>query len=141
MSFRSNDSMKPAAFWTGASTARPFSSLVDGGAGAGGARCSCRRRPGLRQGGEPSEDRRYLDGIAAIDDATIFVGVRFALERMKQLVETAGAAALAAVLFGEIPIRDGERGCVVFTGGNAETARLGDSLAGAAPLEIPPAVG
>jgi threonine dehydratase len=60
---------------------------------------------------------------------------------MKQLVETAGAAALVAVLFGEIPIRDGERVCVVFTGGNAETGRLGDLLSGAAPLEIPPAVG
>ena len=84
--------------------------------------------------------RRYLDGIALIDDATILAGVRFALERMKQLVEPAGAAALAAVLFGHVPIHDGERVCVVFSGGNVETGRLGDLLAGAAPLEIPAAV-
>jgi threonine dehydratase len=84
--------------------------------------------------------RRYLDGIALIDDATILAGVRFALERMKQLVEPAGAAALAAVLFGHVPIHDGERVCVVFSGGNVETDRLGDLLAGAAPLEIPAAV-
>ena len=85
--------------------------------------------------------RNYLDGIFLLDDATILAGTRFALERMKQLVEPAGAAALAAVLFGEVPIHDGERVCVVFSGGNVETGRLGDLLAGAAPLEVPPAVG
>jgi threonine dehydratase len=84
--------------------------------------------------------QRYLDGIALLDDATILAGVRFALERMKQLVEPAGAAALAAVLFGEIPIHDGERVCVVFSGGNVDPARLGDLLAGAALLDVPPAV-
>jgi threonine dehydratase len=84
--------------------------------------------------------KRYLDGIALIDDATILAGVRFALERMKQLVEPAGAAALAAVLFGHIPINDGERVCVVFSGGNVEVDRLGELLAGAAPLEVPPVV-
>ncbi len=85
--------------------------------------------------------RRYLDGIVLIDDAEILAGVRFALERMKQLVEPSGAAALAAVLFGEIPINDGDRVCVVFSGGNVEMGRLGEMLASAAPLEIPPAVG
>jgi threonine dehydratase len=84
--------------------------------------------------------QRYLDGIALIDDATILGGVRFALGRMKQLVEPAGAAALAAVLFGEIPIHDGERVCVVFSGGNVETDRLGELLAGAAPLDVPDVV-
>jgi len=85
--------------------------------------------------------RRYLDGIVLLDDPTILAGVRFALERMKQLVEPAGAAALAAVLFGKVPIHDGERVCVVFSGGNVETGRLGELLAGAAPLDVPPAVG
>ena len=84
---------------------------------------------------------RYLDGVLLIDDATILAGVRFALERMKQLVEPAGAAALAAVLFGHVPVRDGERVCVVLSGGNVDPARLGDLLAGAAPLNIPPLVG
>ena len=84
--------------------------------------------------------RRYLDGIVLLDDATILAGVGFALERMKQLVEPAGAAALAAGLFGRIPIGDGERVCVVLSGGNVETDRLGELLAGAAPLDIPAAV-
>jgi threonine dehydratase len=84
--------------------------------------------------------RRYLDEIVLIDDATILAGVRFALERMKQLVEPAGAAALAAVLFGQVPIHDGERVCVVFSGGNVEVGRLGELLAGAAPLDVPAVV-
>jgi threonine dehydratase len=84
--------------------------------------------------------QRYVDGIALLDDATILAGMRFALERMKQLVEPAGAAALAAVLFGHVPIHDGERVCVIFSGGNVDPARLGELLAGAAPLEVPSAV-
>ncbi len=85
--------------------------------------------------------RRYLDGIVLLDDATILAGLRFALERMKQLVEPAGAAALAAVLFGEVPIHSGDRVCVVFSGGNVDPLRLGELLAGAAPLDVPAAVG
>ncbi len=84
--------------------------------------------------------RRYLDGIVLLDDPTILSGMRFALERMKQLLEPAGAAALAAVLFGRVPIRDRERVCVVFSGGNVDPSRLGELLAGAAPLDVPPAV-
>ncbi len=85
--------------------------------------------------------QHYLDGVALIDDAAILAGVRFSLERMKQLVEPAGAAALAAVLFGRIPVRDGERVCVVLSGGNVDPGRLGELLAAAAPLEVPPLAG
>ncbi len=71
---------------------------------------------------------RYLDDIVLLDDDTILAGVRFAAERMKQVLEPAGAAALAAVLHGRIPIRDGERVCVVASGGNVEISRLGEFL-------------
>ena len=56
------------------------------------------------------------------------------MERLKQVVEPAGAAALAAVLAGAIPIRGGDRVCVILSGGNVAIERLGDLLAGAAPL-------
>jgi len=69
-----------------------------------------------------------------LDDPTILAGVRFAAERMKQVLEPAGAAALAAVLFGRLPINTGERVCVVACGGNVDLTRLGDLLAAAAPL-------
>ena len=55
-------------------------------------------------------------------------------ERMKQLLEPAGAAALGALLTGRIPLRDGDTVCVVASGGNVDLARLPDMLALAAPL-------
>ncbi len=78
--------------------------------------------------------QRYLEGIVLVDDATILAGLRFAVERMKQVVEPAGAAALAAVLAGRIPIRDGERVAVVLSGGNVAVDRLGELLAAAGTL-------
>jgi threonine dehydratase len=78
--------------------------------------------------------RRYLEDIAILDDPQILSGVRFAAERLKQALEPAGAAALAAVLHGRIPIRDGERVAVVASGGNLDIGRIGELMAGAAPL-------
>ncbi len=71
---------------------------------------------------------KYLDDIVILDDSTILAGLRFAAERMKQVLEPAGAAALAAVIHGRIPIREGERVCVVASGGNVEISRLGEFL-------------
>ena len=78
--------------------------------------------------------RRLLDDVILLDDAEILAGLRFAAERMKQVLEPAGAAALAAVLHGRIPLRDGERVCVVFSGGNVDVARFGELIAAAGPL-------
>src|SRR6185503_6514866 len=75
--------------------------------------------------------KRLLDGIVLLDDATILAGMRFAIERLKQVVEPAGAAALAAVLSGSVPIRDGDRVVVVVSGGNVEVSRLGELLGAA----------
>jgi threonine dehydratase len=79
--------------------------------------------------------RRLVDGICLLDDPTILGGLRFALERLKQVVEPAGAAALAAVLAGRVPLEDGERVAVVLSGGNVEVDRLGDLLAAARRLD------
>ena len=78
--------------------------------------------------------QRYLDGVVLVDDETILGGLRFALERTKQVLEPAGAAALSAVLTGAIPIRDGDRVCVILSGGNVATDRLADLLARARPI-------
>ena len=78
--------------------------------------------------------QRYLDGIVLLDDAEILSGVRFALERTKQALEPAGAAALAALLHGRIPLRSGERVAVVASGGNLDIGRIDELVAGAAPL-------
>jgi threonine dehydratase len=78
--------------------------------------------------------RQYVDDIVLLDDPTIMAGMRFAAERMKQLLEPAGAAALAALLAGRIPIRTGDRVAVVASGGNVEVSRIGELFAGAGPL-------
>ena len=78
--------------------------------------------------------QRYVDDVVLVDEATILAGLRFAVERLKQVLEPAGAAALAALLAGRIPIAAGDRACVVLSGGNVDVARLGELLAGAGPL-------
>jgi threonine dehydratase len=78
--------------------------------------------------------KRHLAGVVLLDDATILAGVRFGLERLKQVLEPAGAAALAAVLAGRIPYRSGDRVAVVLSGGNIEVSRLGELVAAAGHL-------
>ncbi|MHB8960189.1 MAG: threonine ammonia-lyase [Candidatus Limnocylindrales bacterium] len=78
--------------------------------------------------------RHYLEDDLLLSDAAILAGLRFSVERLKQVVEPAGAAALAAVLTGAVPLRAGDRVCVILSGGNVAVDRLGDLLAGAAPL-------
>jgi threonine dehydratase len=78
--------------------------------------------------------QRYVEEVVLIDDATILAGLRFALARMKQVIEPAGAAALGATMTGRIPIHDGERVAVVLSGGNVEVGRLGELIEQAGPL-------
>lgn len=78
--------------------------------------------------------RRFVEDVVLIEDAAILSGLRFTLERVKQVVEPAGAAGIAALLTGLIPVRSGERVCVVLSGGNVDMARLGELLAAATPL-------
>jgi threonine dehydratase len=73
--------------------------------------------------------RRYVDAMVLVDDVTIARGMRFALERMKQLLEPAGAAALGALIAGRVPVREEETVCVVASGGNVDLARLPELLA------------
>jgi threonine dehydratase len=70
-----------------------------------------------------------VDGFVVVGEATIARGVVFALERMKQLLEPAGAAALGAVLAGAIPIRDGATVACIASGGNIDLQRLPEVMA------------
>ncbi len=55
--------------------------------------------------------QRYVEEVVLIDDPTILAGLRFGVERLKQVLEPAGSAALAAVLTGAVPLRDRATGC------------------------------
>jgi threonine dehydratase len=78
--------------------------------------------------------RTLVDDWVLLDDATILAGLRFGLERLKQVLEPAGAAALAAVLAGRVRVRAGERVAVVLSGGNVDVARLGALIEAAGQL-------
>ena len=78
---------------------------------------------------------RLVDGFVVVSEATIARGVVFALERMKQLLEPAGAAALGAVLDGAIPVRDGETVACIASGGNIDLQRLPEIMAVAASTD------
>ncbi|HVQ22968.1 MAG TPA: pyridoxal-phosphate dependent enzyme, partial [Candidatus Saccharimonadia bacterium] len=72
---------------------------------------------------------RLVDGFVVVSEAIIARGVVFALERMKQLLEPAGAASLGAVLAGVIPIGDGETAACIASGGNLDLHRLPEIMA------------
>jgi threonine dehydratase len=62
---------------------------------------------------------RYLDDVIAVDEETIAQAVLLLLEREKTVAEGAGAAALAGVLTGKLPL-EGKRVAVVVSGGNID---------------------
>jgi threonine dehydratase len=72
--------------------------------------------------------QRYVDEVILVSEEMILAGLRFTLERVKQVVEPAGAAAIGALLAGQVPIRDGDTVCAVLSGGNVDMARLGELL-------------
>jgi threonine dehydratase len=63
-----------------------------------------------------------------VGDDEILAALRLLLERTKLLVEPAGAAGLAGLLSGRIPLENGPA-VVVLRGGNIDLAQLGSFLA------------
>jgi threonine dehydratase len=71
--------------------------------------------------------QKYVDEIMLVTDDEIRAGMRLLLERAKALAEPAGAAGLAALLVGKIPVA-GKRVVVVISGGNVDVAKLPELL-------------
>jgi threonine dehydratase len=63
--------------------------------------------------------QRHVERILLVSEAEIRATMRFLLERVKILVEPSGAVALAAVLFGMLPLEIRSVG-VVLSGGNVD---------------------
>jgi len=68
--------------------------------------------------------RRFVDDVALVSDDEIAAAVRALLQRTKLLAEPAGAAGVAAILNGRLPLRGGARVLAVVSGGNVDLARL-----------------
>lgn len=64
---------------------------------------------------------RYADGVLTVSDTEIADAILLLIERCKQIVEPAGAAAVAAVLSGKIDVR-GKRVVCVMSGGNIDVS-------------------
>jgi threonine dehydratase len=67
--------------------------------------------------------QRHLADVLLVSDADILAALRFAIERLKQVLEPSGAAGLAAVLAGRLP-PDARRVGVILSGGNLDPALL-----------------
>ncbi|MDQ6941878.1 MAG: threo-3-hydroxy-L-aspartate ammonia-lyase [Candidatus Eremiobacteraeota bacterium] len=65
--------------------------------------------------------RALATGVVTVSDDEIRVAMRFAFERLKLVVEPSGASALAALLHGNVDVRDARVGVIV-SGGNVDPA-------------------
>lgn len=68
--------------------------------------------------------RRYVEQVITLTDDEIKEGMRFLIERCKLVAEPAGAAAAAAILLGNVPLRPGEKVVIIVSGGNIDISTL-----------------
>lgn len=66
---------------------------------------------------------KYVDDIVTVTDEEIAHAIMFMLEREKMLVEGAGAAALAAILYKKFPVDRKKIGCII-SGGNVDPVKI-----------------
>lgn len=71
--------------------------------------------------------QEYVDDILLVSDAEIIAAVQLLLQRAKLLVEPAGAASVAALLSGRVPV-SGKKVVPVLSGGNLALDRLREWL-------------
>ncbi len=71
-----------------------------------------------------------VESVVRVTDVEIRYAMALLLERMKLLVEPAGAAAFAALMNGKIPVERGTRVAVILSGGNVDVQRLAELLPG-----------
>jgi threo-3-hydroxy-L-aspartate ammonia-lyase len=77
-------------------------------------------------------NRLLLDGIVTVSDAQLLEAMQFSFERLKLVLEPGGAAALAALLAGDVQLQPGSRVGVILSGGNVGAARFSE-LVGSGP--------
>jgi threonine dehydratase len=64
--------------------------------------------------------RELVDEVVLVSEAELLAGVRFVMERMKVVVEAAGAAGIAAMLAGKVGDLAGARVGTILSGGNVD---------------------
>ena len=69
-------------------------------------------------------NRVLLDQVVTVSDPALVDAMRFAFERLKLVLEPSGAAGLAALLAGRVPLERSSRVGVILSGGNVDPARF-----------------
>jgi len=72
--------------------------------------------------------QRLVDDVVLVSDAEIVAALKLVIEKAKAVVEPSGAACLAGLLSGRIPVRPGTKVGVLLSGGNVDAARLRELL-------------
>jgi threonine dehydratase len=72
---------------------------------------------------------KYVDDIITVTDNEIAAALQLAWSRLKVVVEPSGAASLAAVTAGKVPVSQGARVVCVFSGGNVDFKKVAKLLA------------
>jgi threo-3-hydroxy-L-aspartate ammonia-lyase len=72
--------------------------------------------------------RDLVDEVVLLSEAELLAGVRFVMERLKVVVEPAGAATVAALLAGKAGDLAGRRVGTVLTGGNVDLGAIAAQL-------------
>jgi threo-3-hydroxy-L-aspartate ammonia-lyase len=75
-----------------------------------------------------SLNRVLLDSVVTVGDEDLVAAMRFAFERLKLVLEPGGAAGLAALLAGKVPLTPELRVGVVLSGGNVDPERFGQLI-------------
>ena len=68
--------------------------------------------------------RDHSEGVTLVSEAEIGDAIKLLLTRMKLLAEGAGAASLAGLLSGKLPLKPGSKVVCVLSGGNIDPERL-----------------
>jgi threonine dehydratase len=72
----------------------------------------------------------FLSDVVLVSDAELLGAMRFLIERARLVVEPSGAAGVAALLAGRVPVVAGETAVVVLSGGNVGVEQLAEWLRG-----------
>ncbi len=72
--------------------------------------------------------RPLVTGVLTVSDAELVAAMRWAIERLHQVIEPGGAAGLAALLAAKVPDVAGARVGVILSGGNVGAGRLAQLL-------------
>ena len=75
----------------------------------------------------------FVEEVTLVSDEEILSAMRLLMTRAKLVVEPSGAAAVAALMYGRIPLAAGERVVAVVTGGNVDPEVMVRALQEGAP--------